>query len=61
MSEKIPISGRIQAGEDIGPTVEQLIKWLQRFHPQCPVRGYEGEGGAWIIVDALTDTPTRGE
>lgn len=33
------------------PTVEQVIAFLKQHPMECTVRGYEGEGGSWIIVD----------
>lgn len=32
-------------------TITKLLDWLKQFPPESNVRGYEGEGGAWIVVD----------
>lgn len=36
-------------------TVSELQEWLKGFPPDARVRGYEGEGGAWIVVDLPND------
>lgn len=32
-------------------TVQEVLDWLNTFPRKWNCRGYEGEGGAWIIVD----------
>lgn len=32
-------------------TVKELKVWLEQLPDNANVRGYEGEGGSWIIVD----------
>ena len=32
-------------------TVETLRAWLASLPHDARVRGYEGEGGSWIVVD----------
>lgn len=37
------------------PTVAEVIAFLRGHPVDWIVRGYEGEGGAWIIVESPND------
>jgi hypothetical protein len=46
----------ISLNTDVPPTIAQVMEFLREYPPDWRVRAYEGEGGAWIVVDKPAPT-----